>query len=126
MRSDVGRISWRAAGLRGCLLGVGIRSLQLQVPIGTYSGWNLDRAGRFEDGFWSLSGSFIPFARTRAERASVGDPRPSLEERYPTREVYVTAVCAAAAMLVGRGFLRHGGAALLVAEAERDGIREAP
>jgi hypothetical protein len=96
------------------------------VPIGTSTGWNLGRAGRFEDGFCSLSGSFIPFARTRAERASVGDARPSLEARYPTREVYVTAVRAGPAALVGRGFLRPGDAALLAAEAERDGIREAP
>jgi hypothetical protein len=34
----------------------------------------------------------IPFAKTKAERAANDDPRPSLEERYPTHEAYVTAV----------------------------------
>ncbi len=103
----------------------GIRSLALQVPIGTYTGWNLGRAGRYEDGFCSLQGSFIPFARTRSERASA-DPRPSLEERYPTREAYVAAVRRAADGLVAQRFLLQADAAMLVAEAERDGVRQAP
>ena len=33
--------------------------------------------------FFSLSGSFVPFARTKAEREAKGDPRPSIEERTP-------------------------------------------
>jgi hypothetical protein len=104
----------------------GIRSLHLQVPVGTYTGWNLGRAGRFEDGFCSLQGSFVPFARTRAERLAIGDPRPSLEERYPTRDTYVEAVRRAADGLVAQRLLLPADAAALVAEAERDGIRQAP
>jgi hypothetical protein len=104
----------------------GLRSLQLQVPIGTYTGWNLGRSDRFEDGFCSLTGSFVPFARTLAERTFVGDPRPSLEERYPSRESYVSAIRAAATELVSRGFLLQADAALLMAEAERDGVRDGP
>jgi hypothetical protein len=84
------------------------------------------RAGRFEDGFCSLQGSFVPFARTRAERAASGDPRPSLEERYPTREAYVEAVRRAADGLVAQRYLLAADAAALVAEAEREGIRQAP
>ena len=64
----------------------GIRSIFLQVPIGTYTGWNLGRAGRFEGGMCNLQGSFIPFAATREQRAATGDPRLSMEERYPTKE----------------------------------------
>jgi hypothetical protein len=60
----------------------GVRGVHLQVPIGTYTGWNLGRRERFEDGFCSLTGSFIPFARTKQERLAAGDPRLSLEERY--------------------------------------------
>jgi hypothetical protein len=103
-----------------------LRSLHLQVPVGTYTGWNLGRAGRFEDGFCSLQGSFVPFARTRTERLAIGDPRPSLEERYPTREAYVEAVRRAADGLVAQRLLLPADAAALVAEAERDGIRSAP
>ena len=64
----------------------GLRSAHLQVPIGTYTGWNLGRAGRFENGFCSLQGSFIPFARTKQERLDTGDRRQSIEERYPAKE----------------------------------------
>lgn len=104
----------------------GIRSVALQVPIGTYTGWNLGRADRFEDGFCSLQGSFIPFARSRAERMASGDPRPSLEERYPSRDAYVAALRAAAERLVSQRFLLADDARALVAEAERDGVRAAP
>jgi hypothetical protein len=104
----------------------GIRSLHLQVPIGTYTGWNLGRPGRFEDGFCSLQGGFVPFARTRAERLAADDPRPSLEERYPTAEAYVTAVRQAADALVAQRFLLPDDAKALIAEAERGGIRTGP
>ena len=39
-------------------------------------------AGRREGDLCGLSGSYIPFAQTRAARQASGDPRPSLEERY--------------------------------------------
>ena len=41
----------------------------------------------------------IAFAKTKAERLMNGDPRPSLEERYPSRADYVTKVAAAASAL---------------------------
>jgi hypothetical protein len=104
----------------------GIRSVQLAVPIGTYTGWNLFRAVFFEDGFCPLQGSFIPFARTRAERLAVGDPRPSLEERYPTRETYIDGIRRAAADLVKRRLLLAEDAAALIADAEQHGLRAAP
>jgi hypothetical protein len=104
----------------------GIRSAHLQVPVGTYTGWNLGRAGRFENGFCSLQGSFVPFARTRQERLDAGDPRPSLEERYPTKEAYVDAVRRATTRLVEQRMLLSQDAARLVGEAEAGGIRPAP
>ncbi|WP_449428150.1 alpha/beta hydrolase domain-containing protein [Rhodanobacter umsongensis] len=61
----------------------GLRPVAVQVPLGTYTGWNQQSAA---SGFgWALDrfeGSFQPFARTEAERKSTGDPRPSLEARY--------------------------------------------
>ena len=53
----------------------GIRSAFLQTPIGTYTGWNLGRKDRSENGMCNLQGSFIPFASTKAERIAAGDPR---------------------------------------------------
>ncbi|WP_204312124.1 alpha/beta hydrolase domain-containing protein, partial [Escherichia coli] len=68
-------------------------------------GWNLGRKDRFEDGFCSLAGSFVPFARTRQERLDAGDPRPSIEERYPSPDAYVATVKAAADRLVAARYL---------------------
>ena len=60
----------------------GLRYPDVEVPLGTYNGWSLRKAGYAEgEQFWN-TGSFVPFARTRAEREANGDPRPSIEERY--------------------------------------------
>ncbi|MBV9198211.1 MAG: hypothetical protein JOY83_00455 [Alphaproteobacteria bacterium] len=81
----------------------GIRLPPIAVPLGTYTGWNLYRAQPCE--LCDRDGSFIPFARTKAEREAAGDPRPSLQERYGSRENYIAGVEAAAAALVGDGLL---------------------
>jgi len=104
----------------------GIRNVFVQVPIGTYTGWNLFNRSFFEDGFCTLQGSFIPFARTKAERLAAGDPRPSLEERYPSKDAYVAAIKQAADDLVGKRYLLPADAERLVSQAEREGIRSAP
>ena len=104
----------------------GVRSVHLQAPIGTYTGWNLFRKDRFEDGFCSLTGSFIPFARTRQERLDARDPRLSIEERYPTKEAYASAVKKAADALVASRHLLKGDADKLVKQAETEGIRLGP
>jgi len=104
----------------------GIRNVFVQVPIGTYTGWNLFNKSFYEDGFCTLQGSFIPFARTKAERIATGDPRLSLEERYPSKETYVAAIRKAAEGLVDMRYLLAEDAARLLVEAERDGIRAAP
>jgi hypothetical protein len=104
----------------------GVRSVFLQAPIGTYTGWNLNRKGHFENGMCNLQGSFIPFAATRAERMATGDPRLSIEERYPSKEVYLSAFRKAADDLVAKRYLLPDDAALLVKRAEDEGIRSAP
>jgi hypothetical protein len=104
----------------------GIRSVFLGAPIGTYTGWNLGRRDRFENGMCNLQGSFIPFAATKAERIAAGDPRLSIEERYPTRESYLSAFKKAATDLVAKRFLLPDDADSLVKSAETEGVRSAP
>jgi len=85
----------------------GIALPDVQVPLGTRTGFNPrnDAAGfSWATGRWD--GSFIPFARTEAERRAAGDPRPSLEARYKDRADYETKVRTSAAKVVARGFLR--------------------
>src|SRR5215467_2766488 len=76
----------------------GVKLPPIAVPLGIYTGWNVYRAQPCE--LCDRDGSLIPFARTRTEREAVGDPRPSLEERYGSRKTYVAHVEAAAAALV--------------------------
>jgi hypothetical protein len=104
----------------------GIRSVFLQTPVGTYTGWNLGRKDRFENGMCNLQGSFIPFASTKAERIAAGDPRLSIEERYPTKDTYLTAFKKAAADLVAKRYLLPDDAALLVDRVGSEGIRSGP
>jgi hypothetical protein len=83
----------------------GVRSTTLQAPLGTYMGWNYRSAGFGEGDLCDLTGSFIPFAGTQAQRMADGDPRLSLHERYGNNAGYVSAVTAAANSLVSERFL---------------------
>ena len=67
----------------------GIRLPTIAVPLATHTGWNLYKAPYPEGEFCDREGSYLPFPRTKAEGLAAGDPRPSLEERYGCREVYV-------------------------------------
>ena len=86
------------------------------MPLGTFTGWDVYRAqpGELAD----RNGSYIPFAKTTQERAAARDPRPSLEERYGSREVYVTKVRAAIEALVAERLLLPADAAAYVTAAE--------
>lgn len=84
----------------------GIVLPEVAVPLGTYTGWNLRSPQVGAETMLSpLDGMFIPFAKTRAERDKTGDPRPSIEERYPTRADYLSRFKAAAQKLHEDGFL---------------------
>jgi hypothetical protein len=98
----------------------GVRSVTLQVPLGTYTGWNQRRPGQMEDQFCGNPGSFFPFAKTAAERGA--DPRPSLEERYGTHDAYVSRVKDAAKRQVAEGFLLQDDADRLVVQAEQSRV----
>ena len=56
----------------------GVRTVELQVPTGTYTGWALRREGFAQDEECQLNGQYIPFANTSAEREERGDPAPVL------------------------------------------------
>jgi hypothetical protein len=84
----------------------GIRLPDLTVPLGTYQGWNPRREGTGASNFLKpFDGSFWPFALTKEERESKGDPRPSIEARYKNKKEYVKQVEAAARELRKAGFL---------------------
>ena len=83
----------------------GIRPMEVAAPMATITGWALRAAGRREGSLCGLSGSFVPFAQTRALRQQTGDPRPSLEERYGDGAGLVNAVTEAGRRLVGARFM---------------------
>ncbi len=70
----------------------GIRPMEVRVPLGTNTGWNVRAAGRRAPNLCGLSGSWFPFTSTKGQRLASGDPRRSLEERYHDHDGYVRAV----------------------------------
>lgn len=96
----------------------GIRSPMLQVPLGSYLGWNSTASG-FESGRnCGNQGGFIPFAATRAERMKTGDPRLSLEERYGTKANYLARLKEAADRVVAEGYMLSEDAAQTMQRAQ--------
>jgi hypothetical protein len=78
----------------------------ISVPLATYTGWN----GRHPemgapDQIMGLMGATLPFAPTQSEREAAGDPRLSIEERYPSKADYLDRVTKAAQALVAEGYL---------------------
>jgi Alpha/beta hydrolase domain len=95
----------------------GIRLPGIAVPLATHTGWNLYKAPYPEGEFCDREGSYVPFARARAERLAQGDPRLSLEERYGTHEAYVQRVKEVVRELQEARLLLPEDAARFVAEA---------
>ena len=84
----------------------GIRLPDIAVPLATQAGWNYrDASIGAPDRLAGEIGSYLPFAKTKADRDRVGDPRLSIEERYRSRDEYVGKFAAAALDLVDRGYL---------------------
>jgi hypothetical protein len=104
----------------------GLRSVTLMAPLGTYTGWNVRRAGFSQGDACDLTGSYIPFAVTRAQREASGDPRASLQERYADLAHYTRAAQSAAGRLVEGGYLlpsdRAAAVASAVAQAQQAGV----
>jgi hypothetical protein len=83
----------------------GVRFPDIEVPLATYTGYGFRAAGFAGPDLCDAFGQMIPFKHTRAERRAAGDPRLSLEERYPTHADYVNKVRAAATALRNDRFL---------------------
>ncbi len=84
----------------------GIRAPDVSVPVATNTGWNFrsqEIGGTHE--IVNLMGSYIPFARTKAEREARKDPRPSIQERYRNEDDYLGRLRAAAEELVKGRYL---------------------
>ena len=65
----------------------GVRLPDVTVPLATYTGWALRAGPQVNDGCEG-TGQYIPFPKNKADRQATGDPRRSVEERYPSFEKY--------------------------------------
>ena len=100
----------------------GVRPMEVRAPLGTNMGWNLHAAGPRHGEICGVHGSWLPFARTKAERLESGDPRLSLEERYGDHAGFVGAVEKAANELVKERFLLEEDADKYVRQAEASDV----
>jgi hypothetical protein len=84
----------------------GIHLPELQVPLATYTGWNLRAAELGMPGYTiPFVGSYIPFPQTAEERKRTSDPRLSIAERYSSVDEYMRLYREAADRLVKDRFL---------------------
>lgn len=84
----------------------GIRLPEIAVPLATHAGWNYrDPSIGAPDRLAGEIGSYLPFAKTRADRERARDPRLSIEERYRNRDEYLGRFAAAALELVEQRYL---------------------
>jgi len=68
----------------------GVRLPEITVPLGTYASWNLrDPSIGAPDQRVAFELSYIPFAKTAAERERSADPRKSIAERYAGHDDYM-------------------------------------
>ena len=87
----------------------GLRMPDVSVPVATHAGFNPRHPESGGDGqILEYLGSTVPLARTAAQRAATSDPRPSVAERYASRDAYLAEVRAAAERLVEGRYLLPG------------------
>ena len=100
----------------------GIRLPEIAVPVATYTGWGLRAAAFAGDDLCDLAGQKIDFPQTKADRLAAGDPRLSIEERYPTHKKYVREVTRAAIRLYRQRLLLDEDVRRYIGEAEASNI----
>ena len=79
---------------------------EIAVPLAAHTGWSLrhsDIGGDTQP--LMFAGGTIPFAPDEKSRQSNGDPRPSIAERYGSKDEYLYRVRAAAEELVRDRYL---------------------
>jgi hypothetical protein len=96
----------------------GIRLPEVAVPLATYMGWNLRDAAHGAGGMLAgLNGSWLEFSNT----PNPNDPRPSIQARYPNREVYLSKYADACLDLAKQRYLLDVDALNMLSEAaQRD------
>jgi hypothetical protein len=92
----------------------GIRLPEVEAPLGTHAAQNPPLSF-----VCSLGAAYLPFAATKEERESNGDPRPSIRERYRDIGDYKGRIEVAAQALLTRGFLLPADAEEIVAAAAK-------
>jgi Alpha/beta hydrolase domain len=100
----------------------GVDQIESRVPLGTSTGWNIRTPNHRGPNLCSLTGSYFPFAITKAQRQADGDPRPSLQEIYGSHAGFVNAVTAAANQLVNERFLLDVDAGADISSAEASNV----
>lgn len=86
----------------------GVRLPAIAVPLATYTGWNYrNSAPGLPPSRTKSSGSFISFKRTPEQGVEAGAPRPSIADRYSSRNEYERLVNDAASQLSDAGFILH-------------------
>ena len=98
----------------------GIRLPEVAVPLAATTGWAFrsPRTGAPTQ-LMTNTGSYIPFAPTRAARESNGDARPSIAERYSSRADYLQRIEAAARRLADERYVLSSDIAAIVERAGR-------
>ena len=96
----------------------GIRLPDIEVPVGTHTGWNprAPETGSPEQ-VVPMQGTTAFFASTRAEREQSGDTRLSIEDRYEGRDDYLARVRAVAERLAAGRYALAEDIELMVANA---------
>lgn len=97
---------------------VGVRVPDVSVPLATYPGWNVRKAGYAPGDLCPAAGSTLVFPMA----AQAGDPRAPLSQRYANKADYVAKVTAAAQALVGQGLLLQDDVAFYVNAAQSQTI----
>jgi hypothetical protein len=95
----------------------GLRHPVLAAPLGTHTGWAVRVPGYAAGDLFTVQGSYIPFPATEAERVGAGDPRRSIEARYPSHAAWAARIIAAAEQLVAERLLLREDADRLIAAA---------
>jgi hypothetical protein len=97
----------------------GVPAVEILAPLATYAPWNL-RVGYpgGTDELTDFVGTYIPLAKTEAERRSTGDTRPSIETLYRDKDDFLRAAREAAEALAERRLLLHEHVDAVVERAE--------
>ena len=84
----------------------GIRLPEVAVPVATNTGWNpRDPETGAPEQIMPMQGMTLFFARSAGERLATHDPRPSISERYPSRDAYLKQVRAVATRLASERYV---------------------